>query len=163
MKKLFTLIAIVLISFAATAQKKKQTTTTTTTTINFSTDTLYKRCGMVMGDTMLTVPTYTLTNLKAELINNSTVISFDAPIVSGKIATGYLLVANQCNGRPDCGWRNNLKCAQVTTNVSSPKLYLNLGQTWLGSTTYIGMISISFSDNCIMMSQQFEFTAPKFY
>lgn len=163
MKKLYTIIAISLISLSAIAQKKKQTTTSTTISSITSTDTLYKRCGMTLTDTSINAPTFVLSNLKAELINNATVITFDAPIVSGKYPTGYLLAANNCNGRPDCGWRNNLKCAQVTANVSSPKIYINLGQTWLAGIEYTGMISISFSDNCVMYSQQFQFTAPKIY
>lgn len=166
MKNLIALITILFLTLCANAQKRKQstiTTTSTTTTSTLNNDTLNKRCGITFTDTSVNCQVYTLVNLKTELINNSTIISFDAPVITGKTATGFLLMADQCNGRPDCGWRNGIKVSQVTTNVSSPKIFINLGQTWLAGIEYTGIISISFSDNCSMYSQPFKFTAPKIY
>lgn len=167
MKNVVILAVSLFLALNANGQKKKGVTTSTVTTVDWSKDTLWVRCGMkALGDSGISYPTVQLQNLKYEQVvlagKNASSITFDEPIFQGKKATCYILLADQCTGRPGCGYNNDLKVAQVTTCSYSPSFTLLLGYTWLGQVEYTGVINVTTSDNCIYRSQSFKFYGPKF-
>lgn len=137
---------------------------------NASIDSLYAACNMVRTDSSLVVPTIILTNLRTShrtgVINGVStdilVIEFDPAVVSGKTVSGYVLRADQCNGRPGCGSFNGLVCAQVTYSTTLNKFEIPAGLSWLNpwNPQYTGIISISCTDGCMRASQTFQFTPP---
>jgi hypothetical protein len=147
------------------ARKKKPTVDP-----NASIDSLYAACNMVRTDSSLVVPTIILTNLRTShrtgVINGVAtdilVIEFDPAVVSGKTVSGYVLRADQCTGRPGCGSFNGLVCAQVTYSTTLNKFEIPAGLSWLNpwNPQYTGLITISFTDNCMRASQTFQFTPP---
>ena len=175
MFKTYLLAVAMLATLSAQGQKgKKQTTTTTVTTT--TTDTLYNRCGMQPVSTGWIMPTYQVTNIDTShrisfisdpsfglVTKDALVIAFDAVQVAGKTVKGYMLLAGPCGGRVGCATANGLYVAQVTYQVTNPRFDILMGLSWLGSGIYDGVISIEFTDNCIMYSQPFKFRGPAIY
>lgn len=172
--KTIVLIILCLITLNTQAQRKKKPSTTTTTT-TLTNDPLFKYCGMVPSDSGFTYPTTTLTNLKtyhrtAQIQNldgtislsDVSVIAFDPAVIPGKQVKGYILTANPCDGRVGCGYANDFKCAQVTSQTPYPQFDLLLGVTWLSTGDYTGQIHIETTDFCIYVSQTFPFTPPQY-
>lgn len=161
---------------AQKARKRPTTTTVTTTNTTVTTDTLWTRCEMSPTSTGWIMPTYNLTNIdtshRLSFINDpaygiitkdALTISFDAVNVLNKTVKGYILLAGPCDGRVGCATANGIYAAQVTYQVTQPRFDILMGMSWLGSGIYDGIISISFTDNCIMYSQPFKFRGPSIY
>lgn len=164
-----------LATFSATAQRGKKQSSTPAITAT-TTDTLYTRCNMQMVSTGWIMPTYQLTNIDTShrlsflsdpsfglVTKDALVIAFDAVQVSGKTVKGYTLLAGPCGGRVGCATANGLYAAQVTYQVTQPRFDILMGLSWLGSGIYDGIVSIEFTDNCIMYSQPFKFRGPSIY
>lgn len=167
MKNVVILVISLFLALNVNGQKKKGVTTSNVTTVDLNKDTTWIRCGMkALGDSGMSFQTIQLQNLNISyplvIGNSSTLITFDEPIIAGKKATCYILFADQCTGRPGCGYSNDLKVAQVTSCSYTPSFSLRLGMTWLGQVEYTGVINVTTSDNCIYRSQAFKFYPPKF-
>jgi len=178
MFKTYLLAVAMLATLSAQGQrgKKQNNTTTVTTTTTTTVDTLYNRCGMQPVSTGWVMPTYQLTNIDTShrtaflsdpsfglVTKDALVIAFDAVQVPNKTVKGYMLLAGPCGGRVGCATANGLYVAQVTYQVTNPRFDILMGLSWLGSVIYDGVISIEFTDNCIMYSQPFKFRGPAIY
>ena len=175
-KTYLTAIAI-MATLSVQAQKaRKRPTTTTVTTTTTTTDTLWTRCEMTPVATGWIMPTVNITNIDTThrlsfihdpafgaIMKDALVIAFDAVNVPGKTVKGYMLLAGPCDGRVGCATANGLYAAQVTYQVTQPRFDILMGLSWLGSGIYDGIISVSFTDNCIMYSQPFKFRGPAIY
>lgn len=142
--------------------KKRPTSTSTGTSL----DSLYAACGMTRTDTGITYPVITLNNLQVTHRSigghDALQLSWDAPVITGKIVTGYYFAAGPCNGRPDCGYHNQYKLSQVTTNTTNTIIVVQYGMSWLWTGNYIGCIHVITSEGCMYMSQVFSFIGPQY-
>lgn len=174
-KTYLTAVAI-MATISVQAQKGRKATTTTTVSTTTTKDTLYTRCNMTPVATGWIMPTYNLTNIDTShrtaflsdpsfglVTKDALVIAFDAVQVPNKTVKGYTLLAGPCGGRVGCATANGLYVAQVTYQVTNPRFDILMGLSWLGSGIYDGVISIEFTDNCIMYSQPFKFRGPSIY
>ena len=150
--------------------KKRPTGTSTTSTTNSTgnayLDSLYGACNMVPTDSGLIYPTVILNNL--QVIHRSIgghdaiQISWDALNTPGKTVAGYYFAAGACDGRPDCTYHNNQKFSQVTTNTTGTVIVVQYGMSWLWTLNYSGCIHVLYTDNCMAMSQTFNFSGPQY-
>lgn len=136
------------------------------TTGGNSLDSLYARCGMTKSDTGITYPVITLSNLQVTHRSigghDAIQISWTAPVIAGKTIAGYYFAAGPCDGRPDCGYHNQYKLSQVTTNTTNTMIVVQYGLSWLWTGNYIGCIHVLTSEGCMYMSQVFSFTGPQY-
>lgn len=155
-----------------TMVSKKGGRATTGTVGTGSLDTLYQRCGMVITDTACTYPVVTVNNINPYLRNlpssdstyySQLVIRFDAPMITGKVISSYILFADQCSGRPACTKMNGIYMSQVTAGVPYNAFYISIGTSWLNPyvTSYTGIIMACTTDGCMYASQPFNFSPPR--
>ena len=121
---------------------------------------------MTQTDSGLIYPLVTLNNLQIihRVIggHDAIQISWDALITPGKTVAGYYLAAGPCDGRPDCTYHNSQKFSQVATNTTGTMVVVQYGMSWLWTGNYYGCIIVAYTDNCMAMSQTFNFTGPQY-
>ena len=142
------------------------TTTNTNSTGNAYLDSLYAACNMVPTDSGLIYPVVTLNNIQVTHRSigghDAIQITWDPLVTPGKTVAGYYFAAGPCLDRPDCKYHNNLKFSQVTTNTTGTIIVVQYGMSWLWTLNYYGCIHVLYTDNCMAMSQVFNFTGPQY-
>jgi hypothetical protein len=139
-------------------------------------DSLFNACGMWLSDTGSWYPTVNVNNIRwrhhtsysydpatgaATHPYDVIVIDFDVPVIQGKTVSSYMLVANNCSGRPVCTKENGIYVSQVTAGYSYNQFWMPIGTTWLApNTTYTGMITVITTEGCMYLSQPFTFEGP---
>jgi hypothetical protein len=141
-------------------------------------DSLFTACGMSITDTGCTYQTVVLNNITSRHLTrysydpatganthpyDNIIISFDPPVIQGKVINCYMLLADQCQGRPVCTKMNGIYASQVTTCGTLPTFCLPIGVTWLNPNvqTYTGFIYIGTVGGCVYLSQPFTFEPPR--
>jgi hypothetical protein len=141
-------------------------------------DTLLQYCGITLSDTGSWYPTVQLNNIAWRKETRYSydpvtagythpydvlILTCNPAVIPGKTVTCYMLLADQCQGRPVCSKGNGLYLSQVTTCATTGYFCLPIGVSWLNPSvpTYTGVIVVGTSDGCLYYSQPFNFEPPR--